>query len=164
MDYAWVDNKVSSGTVWQVGKEKNQVQWCLHVELTEFVLMIIVSLTQMTLTGVFTVKAALVATAVAFNFTRSHIFTPTRGAVLALVTYLAVCLCDCTHTLNPVILDTSPLDAACIFYESGERWKLCPSLKCVSESRTEKTPSLHSDVWWFDNSRTAPGHWWRWAL
>ena len=103
--------------------------------------MIIISLTQMTLAGVFTVKAALVATAVAFNFTRSHIFTPTHGAALALVTYLAVCLCDCAHTLNPVILDTSPLDAACIFYESGERWKLCPSLSVCRSQGQRKLPA-----------------------
>ena len=171
MDYAWVDNKVSSGTGWQVRKEENQVQSCPHSELTEFVLMIIVSLTPMTLAGVFYRKSSFSGHSCSFQFhTFTHIHTHARGSARTSYIFSSVSLWlrththTHTHTLNPVILDTRPLDAACIFYESGERWKLCPSLKCVSESRTEKTPSLRSDVRWFDNSRAAPGHWWRRAL
>lgn len=118
----------------------------------------------MSLAGVFTVKTASVDTAVAFIFTFTHVFTPTRRASLALVLYLAVYLCHCTHThsLNAVMLDTRSFNAACIFYESAERALEASSfVKHVSESRTEKPPRLSSDVRWFDNSRrrrTAPGH------
>lgn len=95
----------------------------MHIELSVFVFMIISYLFNPICSVIhgFAVKLASVATAVAFIFTFAHAFTPTyvqQGLTCTSFIFSSVSLT--ARTLNSVILDIRPFDAACIFYESTE--------------------------------------------
>ena len=156
MDYAWVDNKVSSGTGWQVRKEENQVQSCPHSELTEFVLMIIVSLTPMTLAGVFYRKSSFSGHSCSFQFhTFTHIHTHARGSARTSYIFSSVSLWLRTHTHTHT--HTEPCDTwyapfgCCMYFlwkrralEALSFVKVCVGVK----DRENSQPPLWCSVVW----------------
>lgn len=157
MDYAWVDNKVSSGTVWQVGKEKKSgpvvpICWTDGVCSDDYHLF-----NPDDTRWCFYRKSSFSGHSCSFQFhTFTHIHTHARGSACTSYIFSSMSLWLRAHT-EPCDTWYQPLGCCMYFLWKRRALEALSFVKCVSESRTEKTPSLRSDVWWFDNIRTAPG-------